>query len=68
MVSARSEATSNPSSGEGCFPGCRAVQSLGREPLELSDEVLDALLAGARTAEEIAGPDGLLGQLDAPVA
>jgi putative transposase len=31
--------------------------------LEISDEVLDALLAGARTAEEIAGPDGLLGQL-----
>jgi putative transposase len=34
-----------------------------REPLELSDDVLDALLAGARTAQEIAGPDGLLGQL-----
>ena len=33
------------------------------EPLELSDELVDALLAGARTAEEIAGPDGLLGQL-----
>jgi len=31
--------------------------------LEISDELLDALLAGARTAEEIAGPDGLLGQL-----
>jgi putative transposase len=30
---------------------------------ELSDELIDELLAGARTAEEIAGPDGLLGQL-----
>jgi putative transposase len=33
------------------------------EPLEVSDELLDALLSGAKTAEEIAGPDGLLGQL-----
>jgi putative transposase len=31
--------------------------------VEISDEVLDALLGGAKTAEEIAGPDGLLGQL-----
>jgi putative transposase len=31
--------------------------------LELSDALLDTLLSGARTAEEIAGPDGLLGQL-----
>jgi putative transposase len=31
--------------------------------LEVSDELLDALLSGARTAEEIAGPDGLLGHL-----
>jgi putative transposase len=30
---------------------------------ELSDELIDELLAGPRTAEEIAGPDGLLGQL-----
>src|SRR4051794_17091123 len=30
---------------------------------ELSDELIDELLAGASTAEEIAGPDGLLGQL-----
>jgi hypothetical protein len=30
---------------------------------ELSDELVDELLAGAGTAEEIAGPDGLLGQL-----
>ena len=33
------------------------------ETLQISDEVLDALLAGAKTAQEIAGPDGLLGQL-----
>jgi putative transposase len=30
---------------------------------ELSDELIDELLAGASSAEEIAGPDGLLGQL-----
>src|SRR3954454_6428028 len=30
---------------------------------ELSDELIDELLAGASTAEEIAGPDGLLGEL-----
>jgi putative transposase len=33
-----------------------------REP-EISDEVLDALLAGASTAQEIAGPDGVLARL-----
>src|SRR4051795_11709277 len=30
---------------------------------ELSDELIDELLAGASSAQEIAGPDGLLGQL-----
>src|SRR4051794_7698819 len=30
---------------------------------ELSDELIDELLAGATSAEEIAGPEGLLGQL-----
>jgi putative transposase len=30
---------------------------------ELADELIDELLAGAQTAEEIAGPDGLLGRL-----
>ncbi len=30
---------------------------------ELSDELIDELLGGAQSAEEIAGPDGLLGQL-----
>jgi len=29
----------------------------------LSDDLIDELLGGARTAQEIAGPDGLLGQL-----
>ena len=33
-----------------------------REPV-ISDEVLDALLAGASTAQEIAGPDGVLAHL-----
>ena len=44
------------------FPGLAGGPELD-EPLEISDEVLDALLAGARTADEIAGPDGLLGHL-----
>ena len=35
----------------------------GLERPELSDELIDELLAGARTAGEIAGPDGLLGEL-----
>jgi transposase-like protein len=30
---------------------------------ELSDELIDELLGGARTAQQIAGPDGLLGHL-----
>ncbi len=33
------------------------------EPPELPDELIDELLAGARTPEEIAGPDGLLNRL-----
>lgn len=42
------------------LPGGRGVD----EPDDLiSDEVLDALLAGASTAQEIAGPDGVLAQL-----
>ena len=35
---------------------------------ELSDGADDELLAGATTSEEIAGPDGLLGELYAPAA
>ena len=45
------------------FPGLPGGAGLDEEPLEISDELLDALLSGARTAEEIAGPDGLLAQL-----
>ena len=45
------------------FAGLPGGRDLGAESLELSDDVLDALLAGAKTAQEIAGPDGLLGRL-----
>lgn len=52
-------------------PGGRAQQPAGDEPLELgeaiddrlADEVIDELLAGARTEEEIVGPGGVLAQL-----
>lgn len=41
---------------------------MGEEPgpaeqPELPDELIDEMLAGARTPEEIAGPDGLLSRL-----
>src|SRR5437868_9915585 len=60
-----SEERSDPGSVERreVFPGLPGGPGLDEEPLEVSDELLDALLSGARTAEEIAGPDGLLGQL-----
>jgi putative transposase len=45
------------------LPGLPDGYGLGEERLELSDEVVDALLGGAKTAEQVAGPDGLLGQL-----
>src|SRR5438105_4360004 len=52
-------------------PGGRAEQPAGGGPFELplevrerlSDEVIDQLLAGARTEEEIVGPGGMLAQL-----
>jgi putative transposase len=52
-------------------PGGRAQQPAGAGPLEipdavrdgLADEVLDELLAGARTEEEMVGPGGVLAQL-----
>jgi transposase-like protein len=52
-------------------PGGRAQRHAGGEPFEipeairdrLSDEVIDELLAGARTEEEIVGPGGVLAQL-----
>src|SRR5436190_5529069 len=52
-------------------PGGRAERPAGGEPLELpeeirdrlAEEVIDELLAGARTEEEIVGPGGVLAQL-----
>jgi len=52
-------------------PGGRAERPAGGGPLELpieirerlSDEVIDQLLAGARSEEEIVGPGGVLAQL-----
>jgi putative transposase len=43
------------------LPGLPGGSSLQRP--EISDEALDALLAGVSTAEEIAGPDGVLAHL-----
>jgi putative transposase len=58
----RSEApAARPADGSPPLPGLPGG-GLAERP-ELSDELIDELLAGARTAEEIAGPDGLLGQL-----
>src|SRR5207245_5131925 len=55
----------------GSEPGGRARRPAGGEPFEipeairdrLSDEVIDELLAGARSEEEIVGPGGVLAQL-----
>src|SRR6266567_3889201 len=52
-------------------PGGRAERPAGGESLELleairdrlCDEVIDGLLAGARSEEEIVGPGGVLAQL-----
>ena len=57
--------------GAGSEPGGRASWPAGGEPFEipeairdgLSDEVIDELLAGARTEEEIVGPGGVLARL-----
>ena len=62
-VQSVSQERSDPKTVErrGVLPGLPgAVESDG---LQISDDILDALLAGASTAQEIAGPDGLLGQL-----
>jgi putative transposase len=48
---------------EGMLPGLPGGPALGEAEPEIADEVLDALLAGARTAQEIAGPDGVLAHL-----
>jgi putative transposase len=45
------------------LPGLPGGPALGEADPEIADEVLDALLAGARTAQEIAGPDGVLAHL-----
>jgi putative transposase len=60
-----SEERSDPSTVERreSLPGLPAGPELGEPAVEVSDEVLDALLDGASTAEELAGPDGVLAQL-----
>jgi putative transposase len=45
------------------LPGLPGGRGLDEPELVISDEVLDALLAGVSTAEEIAGPDGVLAHL-----
>jgi transposase-like protein len=58
----RSEApATRPTGGRPPLPGLPGGGLVERP--ELSDELIDELLAGASTAEEIAGPDGLLRQL-----
>ena len=47
----------------GTLPGLPGGRAVGEPEPEIPDEVLDQLLAGAGTAEEIAGPDGVLAQL-----
>ena len=54
-----------PASGVAPSPSCRRVRRC-RSPRvrdRLADEVIDELLAGARTEEEIVGPGGVLAQL-----
>src|SRR6266576_4019966 len=65
------EQSSGSAGGVRSEPGGGARRPAGGEPLELSeavrgrlgDEVIDELLAGARTEEEIVGPGGVLAQL-----
>ncbi len=47
----------------GPLPGLPGGRAVDEPELEISDEVLDALLQGASSAEEIAGPDGVLAHL-----
>src|SRR3954463_8261278 len=59
----RAEHVSSAAAGSGA-PGLPGLPGGGLlERPELSDELIDELLASASTAQEIAGPDGLLGQL-----
>src|SRR6202051_4416494 len=78
-ISSRLDETSDPGSAgaERSEPVGRAKRRAGAARRELApraelaeevkallpDELIDELLAGARTEEEIAGPGGLLGQL-----
>jgi len=57
------ERSCDPVELEGMLPGLPGGPALGEAEPEISDAVLDALLAGARTAQEIAGPDGVLAHL-----
>ena len=59
----REESGSVPDGRRGVLPGLPGGPALGEAEPEIPDEVLDALLAGARTAQEIAGPDGVLAHL-----
>jgi len=54
---------SQRSERRGSLPGLPGGRGIGEAEPEISDEVLDALLAGASTAQEIAGPDGVLARL-----
>jgi len=47
----------------GMLPGLPGGRAVGEPELEIADEVLDALLAGVSTAQEIAGPGGVLAHL-----
>ncbi len=47
----------------GMLPGLPGGRAVGEPEPEISDEVLDALLAGASSAQEIAGPGGVLAHL-----
>jgi putative transposase len=64
-VCCSSEERSDPATVERreSLPGLPGGPALGEPAVEISDEVLDALLGGASTAEEIAGPDGVLAHL-----
>ena len=45
------------------FAGLPGGPGVGEPEPQISDELLDALLSGVSTAEEIAGPDGILQHL-----
>ena len=64
-VCCSSEERSDPATVERreSLPGLPGGPEFGEPAVAISDEVLDALLGGARTSEEIAGPDGVLAQL-----